>query len=158
MQNCTCICCYGCETLSLLLRDVLRLRVGGGSWYKLQGPGGQEGDLGARQCYKCCLSRHDNYLLIVQINSFRRCPRHSAPDRQFFFRWSLKIFSRVTVAWGPKNLSPVLEPSLGGPWRRTLRKISVRKRDNVAGEWRKLYNEELHDLYYYPPNIVRVIK
>jgi hypothetical protein len=31
------------------------------------------------------------------------------------------------------------------------------KRDEVTGEWRKLYNEELHDLYS-SPNIVWVIK
>ena len=31
------------------------------------------------------------------------------------------------------------------------------KRDDVTGEWRKLHNEELNDLYS-SPNIVRVIK
>ena len=33
----------------------------------------------------------------------------------------------------------------------------VPKRDEVTGEWRKLNNEELNDLYC-SPNIVRVIK
>ena len=40
---------------------------------------------------------------------------------------------------------------------RVLRKIFGPKRDEVRGEWRKLHNEELNDLYC-TPNIVRVIK
>jgi len=37
-----------------------------------------------------------------------------------------------------------------------LRRIFGTKRDEVTGEWRKLHNEELNDLYC-SPNIVRVI-
>ena len=40
---------------------------------------------------------------------------------------------------------------------RVLRRIFAPKRDGVTGGWRKLHNEELHDLYS-SPNIVRVIK
>jgi hypothetical protein len=40
---------------------------------------------------------------------------------------------------------------------RVLRGIFGPKRDEVTGEWRKLHNEELHDLYS-TPTIVRVIK
>jgi len=38
-----------------------------------------------------------------------------------------------------------------------LRKIFVPRREEVSGEWRRLYNEELND-FYSSPNIVRVIK
>jgi len=33
---------------------------------------------------------------------------------------------------------------------RALRKIFGPKRDDVTGEWRRLHNEELHDLYFSP--------
>jgi hypothetical protein len=37
---------------------------------------------------------------------------------------------------------------------RVLRKIFGLKRDEVTGEWRKLHNEELHNLYS-SPNIIK---
>jgi len=40
---------------------------------------------------------------------------------------------------------------------RVLRRIFGLRRNEVTGEWRKLHNEELHDLYSLP-TIVRVIK
>jgi len=41
--------------------------------------------------------------------------------------------------------------------KRVLRRIFGTKRDEITGEWRKLHNEELNDLYC-SRNIVRVIK
>jgi hypothetical protein len=40
---------------------------------------------------------------------------------------------------------------------RVLRKIFGPKRDEETGKWRKLHNEELHNLYS-SPSLIRVIK
>jgi hypothetical protein len=40
---------------------------------------------------------------------------------------------------------------------RVLRGIFGPKRDEVTGEWRKLHNEELHNLYS-SPDIIRHVK
>jgi hypothetical protein len=40
---------------------------------------------------------------------------------------------------------------------RVLRRIFGPKRDEVTGEWRKLHNKELRDLYCLP-SIIRIIK
>jgi hypothetical protein len=40
---------------------------------------------------------------------------------------------------------------------RVLRRIFGPRRDEVTGDWRKLHNEEVHNLYS-SPNIIRMIK
>jgi hypothetical protein len=40
---------------------------------------------------------------------------------------------------------------------RVLRRIFGPKRDDVTGDWKKLHNEELHNLYS-SPNVIRMIK
>jgi hypothetical protein len=40
---------------------------------------------------------------------------------------------------------------------KTVLRIFGPKRDEVSGEWRKLQNEELHDLYSLP-SIITIIK
>ena len=41
--------------------------------------------------------------------------------------------------------------------KKVLKRIFGPRRDEVTGDWRRLHNEELNDLYC-SPNIVRVIK
>jgi hypothetical protein len=40
---------------------------------------------------------------------------------------------------------------------RVLKKISSPKRDEMTGGWRKLHNEELHNLYS-SPSIIKMMK
>ena len=63
------------------------------------------------------------------------------------------------VLYGCENWSLMLreERRLKVFENRVLRRIFGPKRDEETGEWRKLHNEELNDLYSLR-NIVRVIK
>jgi hypothetical protein len=63
------------------------------------------------------------------------------------------------VLYGCETLSLTLreEHRLRVFENRALRRIFGRKRDEMTGGWRKLYNEGLHGLYS-SPSIIRVIK
>jgi hypothetical protein len=63
------------------------------------------------------------------------------------------------VLYGCETWSLTLreEHRLGVFENRMLRRIFGTKRDEVTGEWRKLHNEELHDLYS-SPCIIRIMK
>ena len=74
----------------------------------------------------------------------------------------IKIYRAIIlsfVLYGCVTWSPTLreEHRLRVFENRVLRRIFGLKRDGVTGEWRKLHNEELSDLYS-SPNIIQVIK
>jgi hypothetical protein len=63
------------------------------------------------------------------------------------------------VLYGCETWSLTLreEYKVGVCENRVLRRIFRLNRDEVIGGWRKLHNEELHNLYF-SPNIIRMIK
>jgi hypothetical protein len=63
------------------------------------------------------------------------------------------------VLYGFETCSPTLreEHKLRVFENRVLRRIFGPKRDEMTGEWRKLHNEELRELYS-SPSIIKIIK
>ena len=66
-----------------------------------------------------------------------------------------RIINLPVVLYGSLTLSE--ERKLRVFENRVMRRIFGPRKDEVTGEWRRLHNEELNDLYS-SPNIVRVIK
>jgi hypothetical protein len=76
------------------------------------------------------------------------------PDPLLFFFWFLPLVLYGCETW---SLTLWEEHRLKAFENRVLRRIFGPKRDEVTGEWRKLHNEELSDLYSWP-SIIRIIK
>jgi hypothetical protein len=66
-----------------------------------------------------------------------------------------KTIILLMVLYGSLTLRE--EHRLGVFENRVLRRIFGPRRDEMTGEWRKLHNEELHDLYS-SPSIIRIMK
>jgi hypothetical protein len=67
------------------------------------------------------------------------------------------ILPVVLYGWETWSLTLREKHRLRAFENRVLRKIFGPKRDEVTGEWRKLHNEELRDLYS-SPSIITIIK
>jgi hypothetical protein len=63
------------------------------------------------------------------------------------------------ILYGCETWSPTLreEHRLRACENRVSRRMYESKRDEVTGDWRKLHNEELHNLYF-SPSIIRMMK
>jgi len=83
----------------------------------------------------------------------------SIPYRHLPFGQAVQTIILPIVLYGCETWSLTLreERRLRVFENRVLRTVFGPKRDEVTGEWRKLHNEELSDLYSLP-NIVRVVK
>ena len=94
-------------------------------------------------------------LAIIRYRNF--CPPGCYPKNL-----NIKIYRNIispVVLYGCESLSLTLrkERRLRVFENWVLRRVFGPKRDGLSGEWRKLHNEELNDLYSLP-NIVRVVK
>jgi hypothetical protein len=73
---------------------------------------------------------------------------------------TIRIYKTIilpVVLYGCETWSLTLRDRLGVFENRALRGIFGLKRDGVIGGWRKLHNEELHNLYC-SPSIIRMMK
>jgi hypothetical protein len=72
---------------------------------------------------------------------------------------TFKTIILSVVLYGCGTWSPILmeEHRLRVSEKKVLRRIFGPKRDEIIGGWRKLHNEELHNLYF-SPNINRMIE
>ena len=127
----------------------------------------------------CVRYRHVHYLSPYQIfllslscllfinlqlksrTTFARVPLHATkmlPSQNWFFFLNPVTTILPVVLYGCEAWSLTLreEQRLKAVENKVLRRIFGSKRDEITGEWRKIHNEELNDLY--SPSIVRVIK
>jgi hypothetical protein len=87
---------------------------------------------------------------------------HIQQQAKIYISVNIKVYRTIilyAVLYGCETWSPTLreERRLRLFENRVPRRIFGPKRDQVTGEWRRLHNEEINDLYC-SPSIYRVIK
>ena len=109
-------------------------------------------------CYYARIHEHQDYFIISKIYS-ARVIEILAQNRNIFIAVCIYIYIYIYILYACETWSLTLreERRLRVFENRVLRKVFGPQTDEVTGEWRKLHNEELNDLYSLP-NIVRVVK
>jgi hypothetical protein len=95
-------------------------------------------------------------------NSCYHSVQNHLPSHLLSKNLKIRIYKTIilpVVLYGCETLSLTLreEHKLRVSKDRVLRKIFGPKRDEVPGEWRKVYNEKLRVLYS-SPSVIRIIK
>ena len=98
----------------------------------------------------------------MSVNACYHSVQNLLSSRLLSKNLKIKIYRTIilpVVLYGCKAWSLTLreERKLRVLQNTVLRRIFGPRRDEVTGEWRRLHNEELNDLYS-SPNIVQVIK
>ena len=96
---------------------------------------------------------------LKSTNAFYHSVQNLLSSSLLYKNMKIKIYRTIilpVVLYGSETWSLKLreERRMGVSESRVLRRIFGPKRDEVRGEWRKLHNEELNDLYC-SPNIVQ---
>jgi hypothetical protein len=95
--------------------------------------------------------------ILNSVNACYHSAQNLSPSRLLSKNIKIRIYKSIilpVVLYGCKTWSLTLreEHRLRVFENRVLRSIFCQKRDNVTGDWRKLHNEEHHNLY--SPNII----
>jgi len=131
---------YGCDTWSLTLREERRLRLFENKVLRrIFGPYRDEVTGEWRRLHNEELNDLYSPNIVWMIKS-RRIRWAGRVARYGYDTWSLTLREERRLRFENKVLRRIF-----GPYR-----------DEVTGEWRRLHNEELNEMY--SPNIVRVIK
>ena len=102
----------------------------------------------ARKCNLICARRKGSVFRAPSLSTGRKS---FTPVGKI---WLLHVVLYGCVTW---SLTLREELKMMVFENRVLRRIFGGRRDELTGEWRKLHNEELNDLYS-SPNIMRIIK
>jgi len=121
------------------------LHKGGEAGRNYPGPGVRKGLRGPTVLHMF-LSLWVLSLFIVQISRFIQIHSHCAND--FFFRLSVKIFSRSALAAGPeKSFSSVPEPAVGCPFDTVNILADIKGRSSLVRELRLCHHNDCEELH-----------